>query len=356
MEAGLFGIINSNRDFSKEGSWGKNQFNSSFPAALLCYMQHSGHSNIYLKYRATGQVEQSKIETNDVLGMKWDAPNIFFGFEQEYLPYRDVLVGKSYPIDLVIKNLSTSKPIRALEVKLTAIPDSTTYNLPPDRHGAEIVVRTPTIAYVAASICLSFRQKRHILRNIMGTRLDNIRDWVNAHEVLLNLPIMLEIARNVCAEMEAGQMPLIVQPIWKTKGKSSILEENCLDVFVWSDVAFMYLLVERVGPKEAKAQTVSRPIRTLIWLVKMLYDFNLTGIVNAGDIMDRLSYGPKNDKAIALNGNVTNKYLRGEHILKPRVSKFDIKNIINGEGVKYLSPERRFDSSIVNDPELYAHH
>lgn len=357
MEAGLFGIFNSNRDFSKEESWGKNQFNSSFPAALLCYMQHKGYPNVYLKYHAkTGEVVQDKIYTNEVLGLNWGTPNIFFGFEQEYRPYKDVLVGKSYPIDLVIKNLTTEKPVRALEIKLTAIPDSTTANLLPERYGAEIVVRTPTVAYVAASICLYFKQKKHILRNIMGMRLDNIRDWVNSHEVLLHLPEMIEITKSVCKEMETGQTPLIVQPIWKTKGKSAILEEQCLDVFVWSDVAFMHLLIERVGPKETKAQSVSRPIRTLIWLVKMLDDFNRIGIVNAGDIMDRLSYGPKNDKALALNGNVTNKYLRGEHILKPRVSKFEIKNIINGEGVKYLSPERRFDSSIVNDPELYAHH
>jgi len=30
----LFGLNNSNRDFSKAESWGKNQFNSSFPATL----------------------------------------------------------------------------------------------------------------------------------------------------------------------------------------------------------------------------------------------------------------------------------------------------------------------------------
>ena len=38
MTAGLFGLKNSNRDFSKADAWGKNQFNSSFPAALSCYL------------------------------------------------------------------------------------------------------------------------------------------------------------------------------------------------------------------------------------------------------------------------------------------------------------------------------
>ena len=36
MTAGLFGLTNSNRDFGKADAWGKNQFNSSFPAALSC--------------------------------------------------------------------------------------------------------------------------------------------------------------------------------------------------------------------------------------------------------------------------------------------------------------------------------
>ena len=35
---GLFGLSKTNRDFSKKESWGKNQFNSSFPASLCCYL------------------------------------------------------------------------------------------------------------------------------------------------------------------------------------------------------------------------------------------------------------------------------------------------------------------------------
>lgn len=34
----LFGIKKSNRDYTNPNTWGKNQFNSSFPASLACYM------------------------------------------------------------------------------------------------------------------------------------------------------------------------------------------------------------------------------------------------------------------------------------------------------------------------------
>lgn len=41
-QVGLFGLLHSNRDFSQRESWGKNQFNNSFPIALSCYMYHKG--------------------------------------------------------------------------------------------------------------------------------------------------------------------------------------------------------------------------------------------------------------------------------------------------------------------------
>ena len=44
----LFGIKHSNRDFTSKGSWGKNQFNSSFPAALTAFIHSKGLNCKYL--------------------------------------------------------------------------------------------------------------------------------------------------------------------------------------------------------------------------------------------------------------------------------------------------------------------
>ena len=38
VDPGLFGQKYSSRDYRYEESWGKNQFNSSFPASLVAYM------------------------------------------------------------------------------------------------------------------------------------------------------------------------------------------------------------------------------------------------------------------------------------------------------------------------------
>ncbi|WP_164674548.1 HindVP family restriction endonuclease [Spirulina subsalsa] len=45
----LFGLKYSNRDFSLKKYWGKNQFNSSFPAALCCYLDFKEIPANYLK-------------------------------------------------------------------------------------------------------------------------------------------------------------------------------------------------------------------------------------------------------------------------------------------------------------------
>ncbi len=37
---GLFGQRHASRDYTQEKFWGKNQFNSSFPASLVAYMSY----------------------------------------------------------------------------------------------------------------------------------------------------------------------------------------------------------------------------------------------------------------------------------------------------------------------------
>lgn len=40
------------------------------------------------------------------------------------------------------------------------------------------------------------------------------------------------------------QIPLVMQPIWKTQGKSAKLHDYCLDIFVWSNIAFTQLFLD----------------------------------------------------------------------------------------------------------------
>ncbi|MBN1863929.1 MAG: HindVP family restriction endonuclease, partial [Victivallales bacterium] len=50
MKPSLYGITHSNRNFSDPFYWGKNQFNSSFPVALACYMRDCKTPAVYLRH------------------------------------------------------------------------------------------------------------------------------------------------------------------------------------------------------------------------------------------------------------------------------------------------------------------
>ena len=68
---GLFGLSKTNRDFSKKKSWGKNQFNSSFPASLCCYLDSKNIEANYLSIQ-NGIYSPASIKIKDVFGI---APN-----------------------------------------------------------------------------------------------------------------------------------------------------------------------------------------------------------------------------------------------------------------------------------------
>ena len=145
-----------------------------------------------------------------------------------------------------------------------------------------------------------------------------------------------------------------MQPIWKTNGKSPKLAENCLDVFVWSNFAFTQLFVDVArGELSAGATRITRQVRTIIWLFKMIFDFSKNGQINHHKTIDELSYNTKNDKAFSVTGRITHRFMSCDELTKPRILKKDIREIIIGGGQNLLSPERRFDAIIFNSPELF---
>ncbi|MDR1516562.1 MAG: HindVP family restriction endonuclease [Dysgonamonadaceae bacterium] len=59
----LFGIRHSNRNFEDQDEWGKNKFNSSFPAALSAYLGHKKLNNVYLTLDENKNIKRGKIST-----------------------------------------------------------------------------------------------------------------------------------------------------------------------------------------------------------------------------------------------------------------------------------------------------
>ncbi len=352
QKASLFGLNNTNRDFTQKDSWGKNQFNSSFPTALACYMHSQNINPVYLRLDKHLKVLQSAISITQLFGIEPTHKDLFFAFESDYIPYQELVVGNIPRIDLVIQNKGNC--LRGLEIKLTALPDNSTCDLTDDKFGSEIVIRPDSIVYLALGIATNFKQDIATLKNLFGNHFDNITDWTEGVEVMPFIPKMIEVLNNILLVNLDKQEPLIVQPIWKTIGKSSDLADNCLDIFVWSNYAFTRLFLNVVTNELTTENKITRQLRSVVWLLKMLLDFCKNGKINHTKIIDELSFNTKNDKAFAVSGKFSQPFMACPELTKPRIAKDEIKNIILGGGHLLLSPERRFDAIVYNSPNLFA--
>lgn len=134
----LFGIDNSNRDYNNRDTWGKNQFNSSFPASLACYMYSKGLKAVYYKADTNMKRNLQYLGIDDLYGIDPLGSEIYFSFETQYMPFQKYVVGSIPRNDLVI--LSHGQCINSIEIKLVALPDNSTCNGSDDTFGAEIVV------------------------------------------------------------------------------------------------------------------------------------------------------------------------------------------------------------------------
>jgi len=353
QKPGLYGITHSNRDFSQADTWGKNQFNSSFPAGLTNYLNSKGFENVYLYLDKDLIVQHSKISTTDLFGISPTSDDLFFSFESPYTPYQQLVIGHLPRVDLVTQLRSNGQCLRPIEVKLTALPDNSTCDLDQEYYGCEIVIRPDTIVYLACSIAANFKDNNKQLQNLIGNEFEQIENWTEGENIWQRIPQMIASIDKIILSILDKQEPILMQPIWKTTGKSPKLAERCLDVFVWSNFAFTQLFVDVARGELSVATKITRQIRTIIWLFKMLYDFGKNGQINHGKIIDELSFNTKNDKAFAVSGRITRRFMTCDELTNPRIQKSEIKNIILGGGQQLLSPERRFDAIIYNSPELF---
>lgn len=362
IKPGLFGQKHSNRAYDKGQGWGKNQFNSSFPASLVAYMSSKGLQPVYICLDKNLKVQHKYLSGEELFGLDPLSDNLYYSFETSFPPYEQYFIGlkKNEHIDLVLYSLEKGKePLRGLEIKLTALPDSSTRNSEDEKLSCEVVVRNPTICYVACSICEHYKtqKQKDRLRELL-TGVPHIDHWNEQDSVGPHYTLIRDSVVRVMADMVKHQSPIMIQPVWKTD-KRSRLTDDCLDVFVWSNIALIKICTDaEFAPKKEKdgstTYNISRFNRSVVWLYRMLFDYvTYNGVFNYANITSLMSSGGKNDKAFAASGNRTYAYLKSPELAHPRIGKDEIKNIIQGNGHLLLQPERRFDAIIVNTPGLF---
>ena len=162
---------------------------------------------------------------------------------------------------------------------------------------------------------------------------------------------MVEILDLIMVEKIDQQSPLMLQTIWRTKGNALILDDNCFDLFVWSDFCFTKLFTQQALIRSRN--NISRHGRSVFWIIKMLYEFTTIGKFDANHILSSMVYLGKNDKAFAVGGRTTQPLMACKELITPRIKKESRKEIILGNGQELFQPERRLDAAIINTPGLF---
>ena len=351
IDASLYGIVHSNRNFKERIYWGKNQFNSSFPIALCCYMRDNHKSAMAIKMQPDLSISLEEMSLDDVFGTTLPNTEIFFRFEADFSPFKGYVADSLEKIDVVIVNNATQKVIRPLEIKLTTLPDDGTSDFPEDKYGSEIVVRSPTMRYVALSMIASNQSSLGEIKKIFEPVCKRIDNWENIAEMKSRQKDIFESLKVFLQRFCHTQCPLLIQPIWKTIGKNPTLAENCLDVFVWTDFSLVRLLLDSLD--EDEPGRISRPQRAAIRLSRFLFEASRGDSVYQKPIYDGMTYDTLNDKEFSVPGRKTNKYMACERLTKPLITKGEIKHIVLGGGQRFLSPERRFDSILYFSKDIF---
>ena len=350
-DAALYGVSLSNRNFRDPFYWGKNQFNSSFPIALCCYMRDTGRKALGIQMKSDLTTEIKELSFDSVFGTSLPNDEIYFKFESVYEPFKSLVEDSLEKIDVVIVNATTKEEIRPLEIKLTTLPDDGTSSFPEEKYGSEIVVRSPTMRYVALSMLASNKTNLPRIKAIFSDACKRIDNWENVAEMKSRQAGIFNALKEFLSEFCKTQKPLLVQPIWKTIGKQPQLADNCLDVFVWTDFAITRLILDSL--EEDEPGIISRPQRAAIRLARFLYEASRGDTVFQKPIYDGMTYDTLNDKEFACSGRRTNAYMSCKRLTKPIVRKDEIKEIVLGGGQKYLSPERRFDSILFFSKDIF---
>jgi len=342
VKPGLFGQKHASRDYTKASAWGKNMFNSSFPASLVAYMYAKGIKPVYLEIDAENNLTHGYISGERLFGVDPLSDDAYYNFEAGFPAFEKYYTGDREKIDLVMMNRTTNESLIGLEVKLTALPDNTTLRKSEEEYSCEIVVRPPTICFLACSICEQFNtdERKNALRRILNA-VPKINHWEEVGEVTPHYAKIEGAVKNVAKLIHDQQTPLMVQPVWKMKDK--MLATDCLDVFVWSNLALLQLCY--VG-ENAKPHEISRFQRAVIWVYLMLKDFVDYDTFDYVRIIKDHSYQNANDKAFSVPGTSSYRFLKSEELLHPRIKKQEIKNIILGGGQNMLYPETFHDEFI----------
>lgn len=346
----LFGLNQSNHDFTDPISVGKNIFTNAFPLALAQHLDlNQGLPIPLIEASCDGNVlgtRQRMCKWEELLGT--DPAHASFLFECIFDGFRPYTKGMPNKSDVVVSS-PTGEHTRAFEVKLVVVPNSQTAKKPHNEQSCEIVVRPPSIEQIAFSIAHSYgANRRSDLLDIIVDCLEDPMDYRwNDHEWMQRrIHLIYDATQAIIRGAIHTQTPFALSAVWRTVGQAPVLENNAFDVFCWTDMAFVQLFLDKM-PTSGKNRKITRPERSLVWLVSALYDYAAQATLNFKKHHSRITYGSQTDKAGSFAGDTPYRHLRSEQLFCPRVTKDELPSIVSEQALYHLMPERRLDGVLV---------
>lgn len=361
MTSYLYGLERASHDFSDASSLGKNIFTNAAPLSMAQYLAIEKKLPLPLIEAVihpggTLSTKHTMTPWSEIIGT--NPLQARFQFEGVFDGYGRYTHGTANKSDVVVIDNITGQHLRPLEIKLVVVPTSSTADYPREQQSCEIVTRPPTIEQLAFSIAHSYGEVRRIeLQEIIRKAIGqpNDLDWSDQSRMIKEAPKILTAAETMVAEGIDVQTPLVMTAIWRSKGQKPVLDQEAFDVFVWTDLAFIQLFMESLrkeyfdgkGHRKPNLPTkVSRPSRSLIWLMKSLWDYTTQGSLDFGRVHSLVTYGAQSDKAAAFSGKLPLKYLKSEEFFHPRIGRDELEQIIQPEAFNFLLPERRLDAAL----------
>ena len=157
---------------------------------------------IYINLQKTGGTltpVASEISLRDVFACgDRESDELSFFFESTYAPYQKYSFDTIDGIDLVVKDLEGNY-LSPLEVKLTVLPDNTTYKKKESEWGAEMVIRSATTSYCALGMFDALTEQAIHIREIFEEACSHIQSWDNDFEMTHKIP-------SLCSCLDLFQM------------------------------------------------------------------------------------------------------------------------------------------------------
>ena len=348
--SGLYGITGDNSNRSGEDFWSSGKLNSALALSLCLYMRDADIPGVpvMMKGGKIG-VTRGRADMGTIFGRKDQNPS--YEFEKSFAPYERFSSDRSGvdKIDLVVS--LNGSPHSAFEMKATVVPDHSTASDKAKDQAPEIVIRPVSSAYAMMRLALTllhpeYHALRHRVLAELSAAYGTISNWENEEEISRESGSLRESLRTVLGESDIIQRPFLIQSIWKTKGMSLDLCDNCFDIFVWSDVAVMGIPLEEHDEEKGRRSLVSRTLRETARHVRSLHDILRNGHYDYSRIFKGMALGNQTDKSFSINGRRSIKYLSCKRLIQPALCSSVIEDIILDGSLALLRPERRLDTAL----------